>query len=157
MDAEYLLVYYGCQGQVIEDVSTVSPNIQRTIFSQALVVESINLSYLSAFVVASDESNEVGVSNFVGQKKEKGFNTVESSIYEISKKEVANSGYISSIFEELKKIVELPMDVSADGDRGVDSLNIAFLNKNLSGFGAEVLDLLFTDDLSFPKQLYLFV
>ena len=108
-------------------------------------------------MIASDKSYEVGVSDFVGKKKEKGFNTVESSIYKISEKEVADCRDISSIFEQLKKIVELSMDVSANGDRRVDSLNIAFLDKNLSSFGTEMLDLLFADDLSFPEQLYLFV
>ena len=49
------------------------------------------------------------------------------------------------------------MDISTDSDRRIDSLHIAFLNQNLPSFGTKMLNFLLWDDLSFSKQLYLFV
>lgn len=49
------------------------------------------------------------------------------------------------------------MDIAADGDWGVDSLDVALLDENLSGLGAEVFDLLFGDGFAFSELSDLFV
>ena len=49
------------------------------------------------------------------------------------------------------------MDVTTDGDGWVDSLDVALLDEDLSGFGTEVFDLLFRDGLAFAKLGDLFV
>lgn len=67
MDTEEIVIDYRCQGEIVEDVGAVSPDVERAVFSEALVVEAIDLSDLSTLVIASDEGDEIGVSNFVGQ------------------------------------------------------------------------------------------
>ena len=57
---------------------------------------------LSALVVASDEGDEIWVPYFIGEEEEKGLYAVETSIYKITKEEVTDGRYISSIFEELE-------------------------------------------------------
>lgn len=47
MDAEYLIVDESCERKVVEDICTVFPDVKRTIFSQALIVEAVNLGNLS--------------------------------------------------------------------------------------------------------------
>lgn len=47
MDAEYLIVDESCKREVVEDICTVFPDVKRTIFSQALIVEAVDLSDLS--------------------------------------------------------------------------------------------------------------
>jgi hypothetical protein len=49
------------------------------------------------------------------------------------------------------------MDVAADGDGGVDSLHVALLDQNLSGFGTQVFDLLLADYFSLLELFNLFV
>lgn len=67
MNTKNAVVYNSSQRQVIEYVSAVSPNVQRAVLSKTFIIESINLSYLSAFVVASDESDQIGIAHFVCQ------------------------------------------------------------------------------------------
>lgn len=69
MDAEDAIIDDGCKAQVVEDVRTVPPHVQRAILPEALVVEAINLGDLSAFMVASDQCHQVWVSHFVSQQQ----------------------------------------------------------------------------------------
>jgi hypothetical protein len=49
------------------------------------------------------------------------------------------------------------MNVAAVGYWGIDSLDVALLDQNLAGFGAEVFHLLFADYLTFSQLFDLFV
>ena len=155
--AENAVINDRSQRHVVEYISTISPHIQRSVFPQALIVEAVDLSDLSAFVVSSDEGNKIRVPDFEGQEEEECLDAVEASIYEISEEEVADVGDISSVFEEFEEIIELSVDVSADGDGGVYSLDVAFFDEYFFGFGAEVFDFLFGDHFSPPELLNLFV
>ena len=157
MDAEDLVVDYGRQGEVVEDVGAIPPDIEGAVLPQALVIEAIELGDLPALVVPSDEGDEVGVSHFVGQEEQEGLDAVEASVDEIPQEEVAHFGHISPVLEELEEVVELTMDVAADGDWRVDSLHVALLDQDLPSFGAEVLDFLLADDLALPEHLDLFI
>jgi len=64
---ENTIIDNSSQRQVIEYVSTVSPDIQRAILPQALVIETINLSDLSALMIATDKSDKVRIAHFIGQ------------------------------------------------------------------------------------------
>lgn len=61
------------------------------------------------------------------------------------------------MLEQLQQIVELSVDVSADCDGGVDSLDIALLDEDLSGFEAQLLDLLLRNSLAALKLLNLLI
>ena len=57
-------VFDNCsQAQVIKDFCAISPNIKRAIFSETFIIEPINLSNLSTFVVSSDESDSIRISD----------------------------------------------------------------------------------------------
>ena len=71
MNTEYLIVDYGSKSKVVKNVCAVSPNVDRSIFSEALVVEAINLSDLPTFVITSDQCDSFRISDLEGQKKEK--------------------------------------------------------------------------------------
>jgi len=64
---ENTIIDNSSQRQVIEYVSTVSPDIQRAILPQALVIETINLSDLSALMIPTDKSDKVRIAHFIGQ------------------------------------------------------------------------------------------
>ena len=63
VDTENFVVNNGSEGQIVEDLGAVAPNVDTTIFLEAFVVESINLRNLSAFVVSSYQCNTLGVAN----------------------------------------------------------------------------------------------
>ena len=55
MHTEDLIINKCCKWQEVHDLSAVAPHIYRAVFPQTLIIESINLSDLSAFVVTSDQ------------------------------------------------------------------------------------------------------
>ena len=73
MHTENFVVYNGSQGQVIENIGAVSPNIDRSEFPQALIIKAVHLCDLSALVIASYESYSFGVPNFQCHQKEESF------------------------------------------------------------------------------------
>lgn len=57
MDTENAVIYDSCQREIVKDISTVSPYVEGSIFSEAFIIETINLSNLPAFVVSSYKGN----------------------------------------------------------------------------------------------------
>ena len=66
MNTENFVIDDCGKSKVIEDVSAVSPHINGTILSEALVIEAINLCNLSAFMISSDQSDSLGISHLKG-------------------------------------------------------------------------------------------
>ena len=61
MQAEYLAVYQGCQGQVVEQVSEVLPHVGIAILAEALVVEAVDLGDLPGLVVPPEDGDPAAV------------------------------------------------------------------------------------------------
>ena len=51
------------EGQVIKKRCEILPNIWVSVFSQAFIIETINLSNLFTLVIASEDGNSAWVSN----------------------------------------------------------------------------------------------
>lgn len=66
-----------------------------------------------------------------------GLNRIETTIDEISHKDVARVWDVSSLVEKLEKIMELPVDISANCNWCTDGLNIAFFDKEVLYFLTE--------------------
>lgn len=128
MDAEDAVVDDGGEGEVVEDVGAVPPDVERAVLPQALIIEPVDLRDLPALVVPSDQRHQVRIAHLVGEEEEEGLDAVEATVYEIAKEEVADARYVSPVLEELEQIVELAMDISADGDWGVHTLYVALFD-----------------------------
>lgn len=63
MDSEDRAIDDGCQSQIVENIGAVAPDIDRAVLAQALVIEAIDLRYLSGLVIAANESDAIGVSD----------------------------------------------------------------------------------------------
>jgi len=137
MHTKYLIIDQSSQGQVIEYLSTVFPDIQRTVFPETLVVEAVDLGDLPAFVVASQEGDSRLIAYFEGEQEDEGLYAVETPVDKISHEEVGNVGRISSYFEELEEVIELSMDVSTDCNRRVDAGKIGLLCQDFLGLVAQ--------------------
>lgn len=68
MKTEYLAVYKGSQGKVIKQVCEIFPHICIPVFTKAFVIKPVNLSNLSGFVVASENSYSFTESNLENKK-----------------------------------------------------------------------------------------
>lgn len=64
MKTEDLVVNEGGQGEVIEEVGKVFPDVRVAVFSQAFVVETVNLGDLTGFVVAAEDGDALRVADF---------------------------------------------------------------------------------------------
>ena len=128
MDAEDAIVDDGSQREVIEDVSAVSPNIERAVLPQTFIVKSVDLGDLPALVVSSNQRDQIGIADFIGEEQQKGLDAVEAPVHEIAQEKVADARNVAAVFEEFEQIIELSMDVAADGYRRIHSLNVALFH-----------------------------
>lgn len=69
MKTEYVSFYDCGQRQVIEQAREVLPNVGVSIFSEALIIKSIYLSDLLAFVVSSEDSDSAWISDLKADKE----------------------------------------------------------------------------------------
>ena len=63
MDAKDLVVNNSSQRQIIENFCAIAPYIHRAVLSEAFIVETVDLSDLSAFMVASNKRDSFWVSH----------------------------------------------------------------------------------------------
>lgn len=69
VEAENLVVDQGSQRQVVEEIGKVLPYVGVAVLSKAFIVETIDLGNLSGLVVASENGDALGVSDFEGDKE----------------------------------------------------------------------------------------
>ena len=92
---------------------THPPNIDAAVLAQAFVVEAVDLGDLPTFVIATDESDAVGIADLEGQKEEEGLDGVVAPIDKVAEEQVILVGAFAADLEQLDEVVELPVDIAA--------------------------------------------
>ena len=128
VDAEDLSFNDGSSAEEIEDFCAVLPGVGVSVFTHALVVESVDLGDLSSLVVTSEESDVAGVLQLQAHQELECLYGVETTVNEIAHKNVAGLGNFSSLVEELNEIMELSMDISTDSNGCAHGLDVALLH-----------------------------
>jgi len=64
VEAEDLIIDKGSERKVIEQVGKVLPDVGISVFSEAFIVEAIDLCDLTGFVVSTKNGDSVWVSDF---------------------------------------------------------------------------------------------
>jgi hypothetical protein len=131
VDAEDLSFDNGSNSEEIEHFGAVLPGVGVTILAHGLVVEAVHLGDLARLVVSSEEGDMARVLQFQAQEILEGLDGVEAAIYKITHEDVAGVWDVTALVEELEKIVELAVDVTADGDGRRYGLHVALLNQEL--------------------------
>jgi hypothetical protein len=80
VQAEDLVVDQGGKGEVVEEIGEVFPYVRVAIFSETFIVEPIDLCDLAGFVVATEDGDALGISDFQGYEEGDGLNGVVTSI-----------------------------------------------------------------------------
>ena len=137
MDAKDLAFDYGADTEIIENLSAVLPWVGISVLSDCLIVEAVDSGDLPGLVVASEESDVRRVLEFEAQKKLEGLNRVVTAVHEITHENVSSVWDLSAFVEKFKQVVELTMDISADGDRCAYWLHVTLLDQNFLDFFAE--------------------
>jgi len=140
VDAEHFVVDDGSDGEEIEDLSESSPDVEGSVLFDALVVEAVDLGNEPGLMVASEEGDSVSVPHLERQEQKEGFNAVSASINIVPQKDVVCVGRVPTDLEEFQQIVELSVDVPADGDGGSNFDNIGLIPEDLLGGFAQFLD-----------------
>ena len=69
MKTEDLVVDKGREGQVVEEVGEVLPDVGIAVLPQALVVEAVDLGNLARLVVATKNGDALGVADLEGDEQ----------------------------------------------------------------------------------------
>ena len=146
MDTEDLAFNDGSNTKVIEDFGAVLPGVDVTILAHSLFVEAVDGGDTTGLVVTSEEGDAVGPLELEAEKELEGLNGVIAAIDEITHEDVAGVGDLTALFEKLEEVMELTVDITADGDRGTDGLHIAFLDQDLLDFLAKDAEVSFRQD-----------
>lgn len=67
--AEDLVIDQSGQGEVIEEIGEIFPNVGIAVFSETLIVETIDLGDLTGFMISSKNSDSARVSDLQSYKK----------------------------------------------------------------------------------------
>ena len=78
--AENLIIDEGGEGEVVEEVSEVFPDIRIAILSKAFVVEPVHLGDLTRLVVSTEDGDAVGIADFEGNKEGNSLDRVVSTV-----------------------------------------------------------------------------
>ena len=66
MNTKNTIIDYSSERHVVENISAVTPNIERTVFTKTFIIETVNLSNLSTLMITSDEGDQVGITHLIG-------------------------------------------------------------------------------------------
>lgn len=101
VQAENLVVDECSEGEIVEEVGEVFPDISIAVFSQTFVVKAIDLGNLSTLVVPSKDGDSGRVSDLQGDKEGHRLDGVVATIYVVSHKEVVRVWIWSADAEQL--------------------------------------------------------
>ena len=119
------------------------PNICISIFSQALIVKSIYLCDLFAFVISSKQCDPGWISDLKTNHKRDGLNRIIASVHIISHEEIIILWQLTTNSEQFNQIMELAVDVTTYGHWSTYWFHIFFVNQNLLCFFTQSLNTVF--------------
>ena len=68
MHTKYFVINNSSESKVVKYIGAVSPNVEISVFPQASVIEAIDLSNLSAFMITSNKCDSFRVSYFQSEE-----------------------------------------------------------------------------------------
>ena len=93
-------------------------------------LEYLHLCDLSALVIASEDGDSILITHLKGDEKSHRLNTVVATINVVAHEEVVRVGWLTSDLEKLAQVVELTVDITADGDGSAHLLHVRLVNQD---------------------------
>jgi hypothetical protein len=153
VDAEDLLVDFGSDGEILEDLVDGNPDFH-TLFAtealQALVLEGaegvdVNITVdFGRLVVASEQVDAVGGDGLEGEEVHDALDTVVATIDVVSEEEEVGGGVShhdilegDDVLQEEEHVSEVTVDITEDANWGGEVEVEIFLGEDVSGRGAD--------------------
>lgn len=124
MQAENLSINEGGEGQIVEQIGEVLPHIRIAVFAQTFVVEAVDLSNLSRFVVAAQDGDSFAVADLQSDKQRHRFHRVVAAIDVVAHEQVIRVGRASAYPKQFHQVVKLAVNIAAHCHGAFYFLNI---------------------------------
>jgi hypothetical protein len=124
VDAENFAFNDSADAKMIKNVNTVLPRVGISVLTHIFIVKTVDGGNLPSFVISAKEGDVARVTELEHHQELEGFDGVVATVDKIAHKDVAGVGNTASLFEELDKVMELTVDVTADGDGSGNRLNV---------------------------------
>lgn len=131
MLAKYFVLHKSSERKVVKKVSEALPYSLAVVFPGTLVVESIDLCNLPAFVVAPQHSYPLTVSNLEAKQQRYTFHGEVAAVYIVPEEEVICVWRKSPNAKELHQVMKLSMDITRNCNRASHRLHIALHREHL--------------------------
>lgn len=96
-------------------------------------------------MIPSNQRYPIRIPNLQTQQQQKALQTVEAAVDKVAQEQVIRARDVAADPEQLHQVVELPVDVAADGGGRVHNLHVALFNQQLARFVAQLPHLRFRD------------
>lgn len=157
MDAEDVVIDNDAQGQIVEHVSEVVPDICIPVLPVAFGVEAVALGDTPTLVVPSDEVDAVRVAKLETHEQAYCLDAEEAAIDIVAQEEVVCVWAEAADLEDFEHVEELAVDVADDGDGGEDVHDVGLVHQLLLELVAYGLDHGFREELLLVQALDAFV
>jgi len=149
METEDLVLDEGGQGKIVEQVSEHFPYVWAAVFSEAFIVETINLGNLSTFVISTKNRHSVFVSTFESNEERNSFDRIVTTVDVVTHEKVIRVGAFASDSEELDEVVKLSVNITANSDRATNRLDVRFVHENFASLVTQNFNFLFAQRFAF--------
>ena len=82
--AENLVFDKSGEGEVVKEIGEIFPDIGVAVFAQTFVVKSIDLCNLAGFVVSTENSDTLGVTDLKANEERDRFNRVVTTVHVVT-------------------------------------------------------------------------
>lgn len=96
MQAEYLSINEGGEGQIVEQIGKVFPHIRIAIFAQTFVVEAVHLSNLSRLVIATQDGDSFTITDLESDQQRHRLHRIVTAIDIVAHEQVICVGWASA-------------------------------------------------------------
>lgn len=108
-------------------------------------------------MISSEDCYPFWITDFKGKEEGDCFYWIITSVYIVTHEKEVHIWGFSNYWEELHEIMELPVDVPADGNGWFYWLDIYFLLEDFFGFFTKFFYLLFCEGFTIKELLYIFI
>ena len=138
--AEDLLVDDGRAGEAVEAVGEGLPELDAEA-ALALVVEAVDAVDGGALVVAAEDEEVLGILDLIRQQETYCFQGLLAAVDVVAEEDVVGLRRESAVFEKAEEVVVLPVNVTADLDRGLELQEHGLADQEVAAAEAQHLDL----------------